>query len=167
EKRGSSFHWDGEPGDKAALLRLASVPTDGRIVTVQQALRAGATIEEVFDATGIDPWFVDQIVLINEIAQQVRTASSLDEDTLRHAKNHGFSDEQLGSLRGLAGDEVRAIRYNAGVRPVFKTVDTCAGEFPALTPYHYSSYDLESEVLASDKRKIVILGSGPNRIGQG
>ncbi|HRN29213.1 MAG TPA: carbamoyl-phosphate synthase large subunit, partial [Terrimesophilobacter sp.] len=167
EKRGSSFHWNGEPDDKDALLALTSVPTDGRIVTVQQALRAGATIEEVFDATGIDPWFVDQIVLINEIAEQVRVAPSLDEGILRHAKDHGFSDEQLGSLRGLAADEVRAIRHNAGVRPVFKTVDTCAGEFPALTPYHYSSYDLETEVLPSDKRKIVILGSGPNRIGQG
>lgn len=167
EKRGSSFHWVGEPGDKDALLDAAGVPTDGRIVTVQQALRAGATVEEVFEETGIDPWFVDQIVALNEIADEVRAAPSLDEGILRHAKNHGFSDEQLGSLRGLAAEEVRAIRHNAGVRPVFKTVDTCAGEFPALTPYHYSSYDLETEVLPSDKRKIVILGSGPNRIGQG
>ncbi|MBX3093289.1 MAG: carbamoyl-phosphate synthase large subunit [Cryobacterium sp.] len=167
EKRGSSFHWTGEPGDKTALLALASVPTDGRIVTVQQALRAGATVDEVFEATGIDPWFVDQILLINEVADEVRTAGALDAELLRHAKNHGFSDEQIGSLRSLDAHEVRAIRHNAGVRPVFKTVDTCAGEFPALTPYHYSSYDLETEVLPSDKRKIVILGSGPNRIGQG
>src|SRR5690606_35762132 len=167
EKRGSSFHWAGEPGDKNALLALASVPTDGRIVTVQQALRAGATIDEVFAATGIDPWFIDQIVLINEVADAVRAAESLDEEILRHAKNHGFSDDQLGALRGLDAHEVRAIRHNAGVRPVFKTVDTCAGEFPALTPYHYSSYDLETEVTPSETRKIVILGSGPNRIGQG
>ncbi|HEU4850134.1 MAG TPA: carbamoyl-phosphate synthase large subunit, partial [Terrimesophilobacter sp.] len=116
---------------------------------------------------GIDPWFVDQIVLINEVAELVRTAEALDADLLRHAKNHGFSDAQLAQLRDLDEAELRAIRHNAGVRPVFKTVDTCAGEFPALTPYHYSSYDLETEVTPSDRRKVVILGSGPNRIGQG
>jgi len=167
EKRGSSFHWEGEPGDKDELLRTASVPTDGRIVTVQQALRAGASIDEIFAATGIDPWFVDQIVLINEIADEVRAAEALTVEVLRHAKDHGFSDSQLGQLRNLDEAEVRAIRHNEGVRPVFKTVDTCAGEFPALTPYHYSSYDEETEVIASDRRKVVILGSGPNRIGQG
>ena len=167
EKRGSSFHWAGEPGDRAELLALASVPTDGRIVTMQQALRAGASIQEVFEATGIDPWFVDQVVLINEIADRVRAAESLDAELLREAKNHGFSDAQLGQLRGLEEAEVRAIRHNAGVRPVYKTVDTCAGEFPALTPYHYSSYDQETEVSPSGRRKVVILGSGPNRIGQG
>ncbi len=167
EKRGSSFHWAGEPGDKAELLTAASIPTDGRIVTVQQALRAGATIDEVFQATGIDPWFVDQVVLINEIADEVSSAETLDAGLLRHAKNHGFSDAQLAALRGLEEAELRVIRHHEGVRPVFKTVDTCAGEFPALTPYHYSSYDEESEVTPSDRRKIVILGSGPNRIGQG
>ncbi|MDQ1579151.1 MAG: carbamoyl-phosphate synthase large subunit, partial [Microbacteriaceae bacterium] len=167
EKRGSSFHWNGTPGDKAALLETASVPTDGRIVTVQQALRAGATIDEVFESTKIDPWFIDQIVLINEIADDVAAASTLDTALLAHAKDHGFSDAQLAELRGLTEDEVRAIRHNLGVRPVFKTVDTCAGEFPALTPYHYSSYDQETEVVPSGRRKVVILGSGPNRIGQG
>ncbi len=167
EKRGSSFHWDGEPGDKAELLALASVPTDGRIVTVQQALRAGAGVQEVFAATGIDPWFVDQIVALNEVADEVRAATALDADLLRLAKNHGFSDAQLAQLRGVREEEVRALRHGLGVRPVFKTVDTCAGEFPALTPYHYSSYDLETEVVPSDRRKVVILGSGPNRIGQG
>ena len=167
EKRGSSFHWQGEPGDKNELLALASVPTDGRIVTVQQALRAHATIQEVFEATGIDPWFVDQIVLINDIAHAVKAAASLGAELLREAKNHGFSDAQLAQLRGLDEAEVRAIRHNLGVRPVYKTVDTCAGEFPALTPYHYSSYDQETEVIPSDRRKVVILGSGPNRIGQG
>ncbi|MDQ1525612.1 MAG: carbamoyl-phosphate synthase large subunit, partial [Microbacteriaceae bacterium] len=167
EKRGSSFHWNGTPGDRAALLEKASVPTDGRIVTVQQALRAGATIDEVFESTKIDPWFIDQIVLINEIAADVAAAPTLDTALLAHAKDHGFSDVQLAELRGLTEDEVRAIRHNLGVRPVFKTVDTCAGEFPALTPYHYSSYDQETEVVPSGRRKVVILGSGPNRIGQG
>jgi len=167
EKRGSSFHWHGVPGDKAALLAKASVPTDGRIVTVQQALRAGATIEEVFESTKIDPWFIDQIVLINEVAEEIGSFHELDERILRLAKDHGFSDVQIAELRGIDEAEVRSIRHSLGVRPVFKTVDTCAGEFPALTPYHYSSYDLESEVRPSDRRKVVILGSGPNRIGQG
>ncbi len=167
EKRGSSFHWLGEPGNKAALLALARVPTDGRIVTVQQAMRAGATVEEVFEATGIDPWFVDQIALINEIASEVAAFVPLDASLLRLAKNHGFSDLQIAQLRNIQDSEVRALRWQLGVRPVYKTVDTCAGEFPALTPYHYSSYDLETEVIPSERRKVVILGSGPNRIGQG
>jgi carbamoyl-phosphate synthase large subunit len=167
EKRGSSFHWVGSPGDKAQLLELASVPTDGRIITVQQALRAGATIDEVSLATGIDPWFIDQIVLINEVAAEIGTLRPLDEPLLRLAKNHGFSDAQIAQIRGLDEAQVRNARWTVGVRPVYKTVDTCAGEFPALTPYHYSSYDLETEVIPSDRRKVIILGSGPNRIGQG
>jgi len=167
EKRGSSFHWNGTPGNKAELLALASVPTDGRIITVQQAMRAGATNAEVFEATGIDPWFVDQIALINEVADEIATLRPLDEDLLRLAKDHGFSDIQIAELRGLTEAQVRNARWSIGVRPVYKTVDTCAGEFPALTPYHYSSYDYETEVIASDRRKVIILGSGPNRIGQG
>ncbi|MHB1171523.1 MAG: carbamoyl-phosphate synthase large subunit [Lacisediminihabitans sp.] len=167
EKRGSSFHWNGLPGDKDTLLAAASVPTDGRIVTVQQALRAGATIEEVSDATRIDPWFIDQIVLINEVAEEVSSRQSLDAELIRLAKDHGFSDVQIAELRGMDELDVRSIRHAFDVRPVFKTVDTCAGEFPALTPYHYSSYDQETEVEPSDRRKVVILGSGPNRIGQG
>jgi carbamoyl-phosphate synthase large subunit len=167
EKRGSSFHWNGDPRSVDELLRDAEVPTDGRIVTVQQALLAGATIEQLFDATGIDPWFLDQIVLINEIAAQVADAPELDLELLRLAKDHGFSDEQIAALRGSDEAAVRALRHSLGLRPVYKTVDTCAGEFPALTPYHYSSYDQETEVSPSDKRKVVILGSGPNRIGQG
>ena len=167
EKRGSSFHWDGEPGDARELLAIAARPTDGRIVTVQQALRAGASVAEAFEATGIDPWFLDQMVLINEIAEEVAQAPELTEGLLRHAKDHGFSDAQLAALRGSTEAAVRAQRHAAGLRPVFKTVDTCGGEFPALTPYHYSSYDLETEVAPSAARKVVILGSGPNRIGQG
>jgi len=167
EKRGSSFHWIGTPGRKEDLLELAKTPTDGRIVTVQQALRAGATPEEVFDATKIDPWFIDQIVLINEVAAEIATLRPLDEALFRLAKDHGFSDAQIAQLRGLEEQQVRLARWAVGVRPVYKTVDTCAGEFPALTPYHYSSYDLETEVTPSDRRKVIILGSGPNRIGQG
>ncbi|TFB53748.1 carbamoyl-phosphate synthase large subunit [Cryobacterium sp. TMT2-17-1] len=167
EKRGSSFHWGAETRTVDELLTVAEVPTDGRIVTVQQALRKGATTEQVFDATKIDPWFIDQIVLINEIADEIAAAERLDTDILRTAKDHGFSDAQIGELRGFGEADVRTVRHILGVRPVFKTVDTCAGEFPALTPYHYSSYDQETEVVPSDRKKVVIIGSGPNRIGQG
>ncbi|HEY8281323.1 MAG TPA: carbamoyl-phosphate synthase large subunit [Leifsonia sp.] len=167
EKRGSSFHWGPESRSVDELLESIRIPTDGRIVDVQQALRLGATPEQVFEATKLDPWFIDQIVLINEVAEHLRTAETLDTDTLRDAKDHGFSDAQIGQLRGFGEADVREIRHILDVRPVYKTVDTCAGEFPALTPYHYSSYDLETEVEPSDRRKVVILGSGPNRIGQG
>jgi len=167
EKRGSSFHWHDEPRSKAELLEIAKTPTDGRIVTVQQALRKGATIEELFEATKIDPWFLDQIVLINEVADRLSGAMKLDRAFFEDAKDHGFSDAQIAEIRGLTEAEVRNLRWQLGVRPVYKTVDTCAGEFPALTPYHYSSYDLETEVAPSDARKVIILGSGPNRIGQG
>ncbi|MBF4569274.1 carbamoyl-phosphate synthase large subunit [Plantibacter sp. VKM Ac-2880] len=167
EKRGSSFHWGEEPRSADELLEISKTPTDGRIVVVQQALRMGATAEQVFEATKIDPWFIDQIVLINDVAEWIAAAERLDTEVLRTAKNHGFSDAQIGQLRGFGEQEVREVRHILGVRPVYKTVDTCAGEFPALTPYHYSSYDTETEVVASDRRKVVILGSGPNRIGQG
>ena len=166
EKRGSSFHWNGPIGDVDALLAESRKPTDGRIVAVQQALRAGATVEQVFDATGIDPWFLDQIALINEVAADVATVT-MTSDAIRQAKNHGFSDVQLAQIWGVTEDSVRQFRNTNGIAPVFKTVDTCAGEFPALTPYHYSSYDYETEVIPSDRQKIIIIGSGPNRIGQG
>ncbi|UOE45210.1 carbamoyl-phosphate synthase large subunit [Agromyces larvae] len=168
EKRGSSFHWGDEARTADELLELAKTPTDGRIVLVQQALRKGATIEQAFEATKIDPWFLDQIVLINEVADRVAAAETLDTDTILLAKDHGFSDAQIAQLRGFGSEaDAREVRHILGIRPVYKTVDTCAGEFPALTPYHYSSYDLETEVAPSDRRKVVILGSGPNRIGQG
>jgi len=167
EKRGSSFHWGDEDRSVAELVEASRTPTDGRIVLVQQALRKGATVEELFEATKIDPWFLDQIVLINEVAQAVANAEALDHDTLLLAKDHGFSDAQIGQLRGFGEADAREVRHILGIRPVYKTVDTCAGEFPALTPYHYSSYDHETEVEPSDRRKVVILGSGPNRIGQG
>jgi len=166
EKRGSSFHWNGPLGDAGELIEASRKPTDGRIVTVQQALRAGASIDEVFNATKIDPWFLDQIVLINETAAEL-AASPMSPEAIRTAKNHGFSDSQLAEIWGTTEDSVREFRLEHGIRPVFKTVDTCAGEFPAKTPYHYSSYDTETEVVPSDRTKVVIIGSGPNRIGQG
>lgn len=167
EKRGSSFHWDKSTESVAELLSAMRIPTEKRIVQVQQALRLGATPEQVFEATKIDPWFIDQIALINEIAQWFKSLDDLDESAIRKAKKHGFSDTQLASLRGMTEEDFRTIRIGLGIRPIYKTVDTCAGEFPALTPYHYSSYDQETEVVPSQRKKVVILGSGPNRIGQG
>ena len=167
EKRGSSFHWDALTQTKGELLEISKTPTDGRIVTLQQALRAGATMDEAFEATKIDPWFIDQIVLINEVADSIAASVEPDAAMFLLAKEHGFSDAQIAAIRGAGELEIRAIRHALGIRPVFKTVDTCAGEFPALTPYHYSSYDFETEVVPSDRKKVVILGSGPNRIGQG
>ena len=170
ERVDASFHWDGPTPDAQAvtdLLAKASRPTDGRIVTVQQALRGGATVEQVHEATGIDPWFLDQTALINEIAERVRTADRLHPELLALAKRHGFADRQLARLRGMPEAVVRGVRHALGIRPVFKTVDTCAAEFAAQTPYHYSSYDEESEVAPRQRPAVIILGSGPNRIGQG
>ncbi|MEU3752677.1 carbamoyl-phosphate synthase large subunit [Streptomyces olivoreticuli] len=167
EKKGSQFDFVSEPGDKAELLEKAVVPTDGRINTVMAAIRAGATPEEVFDATKIDPWFVDQLFLIKEIADELAAAEKLGAELLAEAKRHGFSDAQIAAIRGLREDVVREVRHALGVRPVYKTVDTCAAEFAAKTPYFYSSYDEESEVAPREKPAVIILGSGPNRIGQG
>ncbi|MBN9169252.1 MAG: carbamoyl-phosphate synthase large subunit, partial [Microbacterium sp.] len=128
EKRGSSFHWGDEARSAAELVAESRRPTDGRIVLVQQALRKGATAEELFEATKIDPWFLDQIVLINEVAEFVRTAGELDAETLRIAKDHGFSDAQIAQLRDETEADVRGVRHALDVRPVYKTVDTCAGE---------------------------------------
>ncbi|MEY2677245.1 MAG: hypothetical protein RL510_1265, partial [Actinomycetota bacterium] len=153
ERRGSSFHWDGAIGNKAELLEVIKVPTDGRIVNVQQALRAGASVDEVFESTKIDPWFIDQIVLINEVADSVKSAAELSPAIIKLAKDHGFSDIQIASLRGLTEADVRRIRHVVGLRPVYKTVDTCAGEFPAETPYHYSTYEQETEVTPSSRKK--------------
>ena len=169
EDRTAPFRWPGQPNtlDKQALLAKSSIPTDGRLGTVQLGLWAGITVAEMHAATAIDPWFLDQIVLINNVADEVRAAGELDEHTLRLAKRYGFSDRQIGDLRGVTEAGVRSLRHQLGVRPVYKTVDTCAAEFAARTPYHYSSYDSETEVEPSDRQKVLILGSGPNRIGQG
>ncbi len=174
EKAGSSFHWTGEPmttEEARAALEGCRRPTDGRIVVVQQVLRAGLTVEEVHDVTAIDPWFLDQIQLLNEVAEVVAEAVAesgrLTPDLLRLAKRHGFSDAQLAGITGMPEAVVRGVRHALGVRPVFKTVDTCAAEFAARTPYHYSAYDEETEVEPRQAPAVLILGSGPNRIGQG
>ncbi|GAA1127849.1 MULTISPECIES: carbamoyl-phosphate synthase large subunit [Streptomyces violaceusniger group] len=167
EKKGSQFDFTGDPGNKSELLQTAVVPTDGRINTVMRAIRAGATPEEVFDATKIDPWFVDQLFLIKEVADEIAAAGKLGPELLAEAKRHGFSDAQIAGIRSLREDVVREVRHALGIRPVYKTVDTCAAEFAARTPYFYSSYDEESEVAPRETPAVIILGSGPNRIGQG
>lgn len=160
--------------DKQAVLEDLKRPTEGRMYDVELALRLGATVEEVYAASGIDPWFLHELAGLVEFRTRLIDAPVLDVDLLREAKYMGLSDQQIAALRPeLAGEDgVRALRWAQGIRPVFKTVDTCAAEFEAKTPYHYSSYELdpaaESEVAPQpDKKKVLILGSGPNRIGQG
>jgi carbamoyl-phosphate synthase large subunit len=151
------------------LLEALRTPVDGRLYIAERALAAGATVEQVAEASGFDPWFVDQIALIREIGEQVRNEPSMTPELLRRAKRFGLSDRQIAALRPeLAGEDgVRTLRWRLGIRPVYKTVDTCAAEFAARTPYHYSSYDEENEVQPREKPAVLILGSGPNRIGQG
>ncbi len=169
ESKDAVFDWHQEwvELDKAAILEEIRVPHDGRLKKVMDAIRAGATPEEIFEATKIDPWFLDQLALINEVAGEVTVAPELTPGLLRRAKRHGFSDVQIGKIRGMSADVVRGVRHALGIRPVYKTVDTCAAEFAAATPYHYSSYDEESEVQPRERPAVIILGSGPNRIGQG
>ncbi|BBY84001.1 carbamoyl-phosphate synthase large subunit [Mycolicibacterium pulveris] len=158
----------------AELLQNLKVPTDGRLYDIEHALRLGATVEQVSQASGVDPWFIEQIAGLVALRAEIVDAPVLDADLLRRSKYHGLSDRQIAALRPeLAGEiGVRALRERLGIHPVYKTVDTCAAEFEAKTPYHYSSYELdpaaETEVAPqTEKPKVLILGSGPNRIGQG
>ena len=157
---------DGEPDVRT--------PVDGRIYEIERAVRSGRPVADVAAESGVDPWFVDQIALLGELRAELEAAPVLDAGLLRRAKRHGLSDRQLAVVRPeFAGEDgVRALRHRLGIRPVFKTVDTCAAEFAARTPYHYSAYETdpaaESEVEPQTVRqKVLILGSGPNRIGQG
>ncbi len=156
------------------LLERLKTPTDGRLYDLELALRLGATVEQAAEASGIDPWFVEQIAGLVTLRSELLDAPVLDEHLLRRSKHHGLSDRQIAALRPEFAGEfgVRVLRQRLGIRPVFKTVDTCAAEFEAKTPYHYSAYELdpaaESEVAPqADRPKVLILGSGPNRIGQG
>ena len=151
----------------SALLQSMKVPTEYRLQQVQKALWAGASAEEVFQATKIDPWYLRQIQAINEQAGVISQAKELSPQILHSAKSQGFSDSQIASLRNISEAEVRALRHEFGIRPVYKTVDTCAAEFEAFTPYHYSSYEEETEIRPRKIPAVIILGSGPNRIGQG
>jgi carbamoyl-phosphate synthase large subunit len=152
-----------------ACLAALRVPHDGRLYTVERALRLGASVSAVAEASGMDRWFLDEIAGLVDLRAEILAEPVLDEILLRRAKRAGLSDRQLAALRPeFAGEDgVRTLRHRLGVRPVYKTVDTCAAEFAANTPYHYSTYDEETEVAPSRRPKVLILGSGPNRIGQG
>ncbi len=161
-------------GDVEEVLTRLQTPTEGRLYDIELALRLGASIEKVARASGVDPWFVAQIGELVELRAELVDAPVLDADLLRRGKHYGLSDRQIAALRPeLAGENgVRSLRKRLGIHPVYKTVDTCAAEFEAKTPYHYSSYELdpaaETEVAPqTEKPKVLILGSGPNRIGQG
>jgi carbamoyl-phosphate synthase large subunit len=166
EKKGYSFAFD-PVGDIDRELQGAAVATEMRIHHVQRALYLGASITQVHEASKIDPWFLDQIAQINEMAHELAKPGELTSDLLRAAKRLGFSDKQIAEIVGMLESDIGRKRENFNIHPVFKTVDTCAAEFKALTPYHYSSYEEETEVEPRTKPAVLILGSGPNRIGQG
>ena len=153
----------------AGSLEALAVPSEHRLHLVESALRAGRSVDEVAAASAIDPWFVDQIAQVAEEVDALdgRELDAVDRADLERAKRFGLSDRRLAVLASSDEAAVRARRTALGVRPVYKTVDTCAGEFPARTPYHYSTYEEQDEVRPAERPRVVILGAGPNRIGQG
>ena len=153
--------------EKSNLLESMKMPTEYRLQQVQRALWLGATMDEVFSSTKIDRWYLRQIEIINDVARTITQPGELSLDLLKLAKSTGFSDAQIAAIRGISEGDVRKARHQLNLRPVYKTVDTCAAEFEAFTPYHYSSYEEETEVRPRTKPAVIILGSGPNRIGQG
>ncbi len=167
---------NGDPGEVAydeidldQLLVEADIPTPDRIFKLEALLRRGLTVEQVHEATKVDPWFLDQMMRITEERAflQETGMGGLTRRGWKRAKQLGFSDAQLAYLWSVPEPEVRAARKAAGIEPTYKTVDTCGAEFEAKTPYHYSTWEDTTEVAPSDRPKVMILGSGPNRIGQG
>ncbi|NBS60075.1 MAG: carbamoyl-phosphate synthase large subunit, partial [Betaproteobacteria bacterium] len=150
-----------------ALRAAMATPTPERIFQIKRALIAGMTVEEIHAITMVDPWFLNQMREMVDAEREFAALSDIDAESLRAMKRMGFADVQLARLRGQAEQQLREQRWSMGIRPVFKMVDTCAGEFPSNTPYLYSTYDEESEAPKSGRKSVVILGSGPNRIGQG
>jgi carbamoyl-phosphate synthase large subunit len=168
ERKEAIFSWPVvTETEKLSLLQAMRIPTEYRLQQVQKAMWAGASIEQVYEATKIDRWYLRQIEIINEQAFVISQPGDLSKELLRTAKTQGFSDNQIAILRGVSEDEVRRARHHLDIRPVYKTVDTCAAEFEAFTPYYYSSYEEETEVRTRTTPAVIILGSGPNRIGQG
>jgi carbamoyl-phosphate synthase large subunit len=168
ERKEAVFSWpDISAAELSSLLQLMKIPTEYRLQQVQKAMWAGASIDQVYEATKIDRWYLRQIEMINEQALIISQPGDLSHELLRTAKTQGFSDNQIAVLRGVSEEEVRRARHHLEIRPVYKTVDTCAAEFEAFTPYHYSSYEEETEVRPRSTPAVIILGSGPNRIGQG
>jgi len=169
ERKEAIFSWPTQVSaqERDALVVASRIPTEYRLQQVQRALWFGASIDEIFEATKIDPWYLRQIETINERAKVIAQPGELSAELIKFAKEFSFSDSQIATLRGVTEEDVRKARHHYGIRPVYKTVDTCAAEFEAFTPYHYSSYEEESEVSPRTKPAVIILGSGPNRIGQG
>ncbi|HEX5937590.1 MAG TPA: carbamoyl-phosphate synthase large subunit [Actinomycetota bacterium] len=157
---------DTSVSDEEVLASLHA-GSEARFRLIERALAAGHDVDTVAAASGVDPWFVDQIEQVRALASGLTSLGELDEATLRAAKRGGLSDGRIARETGASEIQVRERREELGVVPVFKSVDTCGGEFPAQTPYHYSTYEEESEVLPSSRPRVVILGAGPNRIGQG
>src|SRR5687767_1912824 len=151
---------------REAVLAAVRTPTPERIFQIKYALQLGISAESVAESTGIDPWFIHQLAELLQ-AEEEWQDSRAGAAMLLKMKRLGFSDRQLADLRGTTEASIRAERHRLGIRPAYKTVDTCAGEFPSSTPYLYSSYDEENEARPTGERTVVILGSGPNRIGQG
>ena len=166
ERKNAVFTWNFED-QLPELLQQIQVPTENRLLQVQKSLALSASIDVVHDNSGIDPWFLAQIQEINLIASEIASTAELHRELLKRAKQYGFSDQQIAELRNTSSSEIVRLREKFELFPVYKTVDTCAGEFEAFTPYHYSSYDLETEVKPRTRPAVIILGSGPNRIGQG
>ncbi len=162
---------DRQPPERALVRERLARPKWDRTLQIRNAFKLGASVEEVADITKVDPWFLHKIHGLVQTEKEIeqKTLQSLDAPTLREIKQHGFSDVQIAFLLqgNVTEDEVRAHRKALGVTPTFGIVDTCAGEFPAQTPYFYSTYETETESVVTDNRKVIILGSGPNRIGQG
>ncbi|MHC5011557.1 MAG: carbamoyl-phosphate synthase large subunit [Planctomycetota bacterium] len=161
---------DAEPLDDEDLRRRLQRPGPERMFRIREAFRRGWAIEDVSDLTGIDPWFLEQMRLLRERELDLRAYPSLGEvpdDLFLLAKQDGYSDHQIGVIFGCAEKDVREERTRRGIRPAYKLVDTCAAEFEAATPYYYSTYDEEDELRDAEKERVVILGGGPNRIGQG
>ena len=150
-----------------ALLAALRRPTAERVFQIKRAVESGVSLEDICEATGIDPWFIAELFDIVRLERTYSAAAELTPDLLRRMKRDGFCDQQLAALRGEREEDVRERRWAWGIRPTYNVVDTCAGEFPAETPYFYSSYEDEDEAAPVPGRKVVILGSGPNRIGQG
>ena len=151
------------------LLAAASIPTPDRPFQLEALLRRGVTVDSIYASTRVDPWFLDQMSMITEERAHLETLDlgTVSPREMRRAKRLGFSDAQLAHLWSVAEDQVRSARLAAGVKSTFKTVDTCAAEFEASTPYHYSTYEDTDEVTPGTRDRVIILGSGPNRIGQG
>ncbi|MFN9099706.1 MAG: carbamoyl-phosphate synthase large subunit [Gemmatimonadaceae bacterium] len=154
-------------GSKEELRGALRRPTPERIFQVKRAMLLGMSTQELYESTAIDPWFLEQMRELIDAEAWYQALPTVDADSMRRMKRFGFSDRQLASLRGQSEAEARQLRWSLNVRPSYKMIDTCAGEFPSSTPYLYGNYDEESEAATAGRKKVVILGSGPNRIGQG